>query len=50
MTCPDAFNCLNLETKNGKTYISSCCIMPTWEVETIDFKMKNEIRVFIIHE
>jgi len=38
MTCPDAFNCLNLEIKNGKTYISSCCIMSTWEVETVDFE------------
>ena len=46
MTCPDAFNCLNLETKNGKTYISSCCIMPTWEVETIDFiNDENFVRI-----
>ena len=46
MTCLDAFNCLNLETKNGKTYISSCCIMPTWEVETIDFvNDENFVRI-----
>lgn len=38
MSCPDAFNCLNLEVKNGKTYISSCCVMPTWKVDRIDFE------------
>lgn len=37
MSCPDAFNCLNLETRDNKTYISACCVMPVWEVDTIDF-------------
>lgn len=43
MTCPDAFNCLNLEIKNDKTYISACCIMPTWEVDSIDFVNDNNL-------
>lgn len=37
MTCPDAFNCLNLEVKNGKVKMSACCAMHAWEVEKIDF-------------
>lgn len=46
MSCPDAFNCLNLEVKDSKTYISSCCIMPTWEVDTIDFANdKNFVKI-----
>lgn len=37
MSCPDAFNCLNLEVKNGKVLMSACCAMHGWEVEKIDF-------------
>ena len=37
MSCPDAFNCLNIEAKDGETYISSCCVMPSWKVDNIDF-------------
>lgn len=47
MTCPDAFSCLNLTTKDDKVYMSACCVMPPWKVDNIDFfndQKLNKIR------
>lgn len=47
MTCPDAFSCLNLIPRNEKVQISACCVMPTWEVDSVDFsndQTLNKIR------
>ncbi len=46
MICKEPFSCLNIQGKS----ISSCCLMPTWKVDIIDFdndatlnSIRNEI-------